>query len=623
VFVVALGVRLVHVWQMRGTVYFSVLMADSRGYDAWARQIAAGDWIGRDVFYQAPLYPYFLATLYSFFGPDLLVVRVVQALLGAAACVALAVATARLFSERAGLVAGLMLALYPPAIFFDGSIQKSVLDVLLLCVALAITATLARDSRASSTSPWWTLLGIVTAALMLTRENAALLALVLGCWGFSRAPRAGAAFALGVTVGLLPVVARNYVVGGGFYLTTSQFGSNLYIGNNPRANGSYVSLREGRGSPEYERVDATALAEAASGRSLTPREVSSYWTMRTVAFVRAEPWAWLRLLVYKARLLVSRTEIIDTESQESHAEYSLPLRVLGRVWHFGVVLPLALLGIVARWGERRTLVVVYALAAAYAISVVVFFVVARYRLPLVPLLLPFAAAGVLWLPRVRPAALAGVTVAAIVANWPVHTAASQQAITENNLGAALQDVGRVDEAVARYRRALELSPGYTPALNNLGTALRARGRAEEAVATYDSAIARGAGQTNPSLYLNRGNALMEQGRTAEAVEWFRRALAADPQSAHARDALANSLYDAGTDALERGAFAAAESALREALALKPASAEMHNNLGIALASQGRIAEAVRAWEAALRLNPNLTDARRNLQLASQKLKTKN
>jgi Tfp pilus assembly protein PilF len=254
---------------------------------------------------------------------------------------------------------------------------------------------------------------------------------------------------------------------------------------------------------------------------------------------------------------------------------------------------------------------------------VVFFVVARYRLPLVPLLLPFAAAGVLWLPRVRPAALAGVTVAAIVANWPVHTAASQQAITENNLGAALQDVGRVDEAVARYRRALELSPGYTPALNNLGTALRARGRAEEAVATYDSAIARGAGQTNPSLYLNRGNALMEQGRTAEAVEWFRRALAADPQSAHARDALANSLYDAGTDALERGAFAAAESALREALALKPASAEMHNNLGIALASQGRIAEAVRAWEAALRLNPNLTDARRNLQLASQKLKTKN
>ncbi len=36
-------------------------MGDSRAYDEWARRIAAGDWIGREVFYQAPLYPYFLA----------------------------------------------------------------------------------------------------------------------------------------------------------------------------------------------------------------------------------------------------------------------------------------------------------------------------------------------------------------------------------------------------------------------------------------------------------------------------------------------------------------------------------------------------------------------------------
>ena len=54
-------------------------------------------------------------------------------------------------------------------------------------------------------------------------------------------------------------------VGGGFYLTTSQFGSNFYIGNNPGADGTYVSLRFGRGAPEYERQDATELAEHASG----------------------------------------------------------------------------------------------------------------------------------------------------------------------------------------------------------------------------------------------------------------------------------------------------------------------------------------------------------------------
>ncbi len=60
IFAVALAVRLLHLWQMAATPYFSVLMGDARGYDAWAQRLAGGDWIGTDVFYQAPLYPYFL-----------------------------------------------------------------------------------------------------------------------------------------------------------------------------------------------------------------------------------------------------------------------------------------------------------------------------------------------------------------------------------------------------------------------------------------------------------------------------------------------------------------------------------------------------------------------------------
>ena len=53
-------VRLVYVWQIRESPFFDVLMGDARRYDAWAMQIASGDWIGQEVFYQAPLYPYFL-----------------------------------------------------------------------------------------------------------------------------------------------------------------------------------------------------------------------------------------------------------------------------------------------------------------------------------------------------------------------------------------------------------------------------------------------------------------------------------------------------------------------------------------------------------------------------------
>src|SRR5689334_17569390 len=82
VFVVALAVRVLHVWQIRRSPFFDVLMGDARGYDAWARRIAAGEWIGRDVFYQAPLYPYFLGVIDAAAGRSLLLIRLIQAFVG-------------------------------------------------------------------------------------------------------------------------------------------------------------------------------------------------------------------------------------------------------------------------------------------------------------------------------------------------------------------------------------------------------------------------------------------------------------------------------------------------------------------------------------------------------------
>src|ERR1700674_3783215 len=76
VFLVALVVRLIHVWQLRRSPFFDILLGDAHGYDEWARRIAGGEWMGRDVFYQAPLYPYFLGVIYAGVGHSLLAVRV-------------------------------------------------------------------------------------------------------------------------------------------------------------------------------------------------------------------------------------------------------------------------------------------------------------------------------------------------------------------------------------------------------------------------------------------------------------------------------------------------------------------------------------------------------------------
>lgn len=146
-FVVALVLRGLYVLDLQSTPLATLLPGDAASYDAWAKRIAAGDWLGRHegVFYQAPLYPYFLAVVYALSGTaNLTAVYLVQIVLGSVACVLLLRAGRRLHSEAAGLIAGLALAVYPSAIFYDGQIQKSSLDVFFVCLLLYVLA-IARD----------------------------------------------------------------------------------------------------------------------------------------------------------------------------------------------------------------------------------------------------------------------------------------------------------------------------------------------------------------------------------------------------------------------------------------------------------------------------------------------
>ncbi len=282
----------------------------------------------------------------------------------------------------------------------------------------------------------------------------------------------------GVLLGLAPVAVRNYAVGGGLYLTTSQLGPNFYIGNNPTADGTYRPLRFGRGSAEFERLDATAIAERARGRRLEPNEVSRYWLARALDFIVSDPLTWLRLMGRKAALLVNRDEMLDTESQAAHAEWSWPLAVLQPLTHFGVLVPLAVLGFVATWADRRRLWILYAMVLTYAASTVAFYVFARYRYPLVPILMVFAAAG-----RDERCAALGRSRAALAAAAAGRSRRELADAVSRPDARHQRDEPRrraVRERPGRRTRRRVIatrwrsSPDYPPAYNNLGVALRAR-----------------------------------------------------------------------------------------------------------------------------------------------------
>lgn len=640
VFFVALAVRGLHVVQINASPFASLLVGDARGYDAWAQRLVAGDWLGSEVFYQAPMYPYFLGAVYAVFGRDLAIARMCQAVIGSAACVLLAWAGCRFFSARVGLAAGLAMALYAPAIFFDGLFQKSVLDFFFLSLVLWLLSRQLDQPHASI----WVWIGAAMGALILTRENALVLvpALLVWLWLHQRVSRKRravmtAAFGLGLAVLLLPVAVRNRIVGGEFHLTTSQFGPNFYIGNNENADGTYKPLKFGRGAPKVERQDATDLAERALGRKLTPAEVSRYWTGRALHFIKTQPAAYLRLTARKFRLLWSATEEIDTEDQYTYADFSIALRLTGYVLHFGVIAPLALFGLCVTWPQRRRLWLLYLLLGVYAASVVMFYVVARYRYPLAPILTLFAAAGLVAAPRfLRSASAArklGFVAAAIAmalfSNRPTTSSGAMRATTFFNLGSELSSRGETVKAIQYYRDALKASPAFVEAHVNLGMALLEQDKVTEAVKHFREALR--LKPADPKALFNLGTAAHKLNQIDEAIGYYRESLEYDPRDPDThlnlaialrqkRDlpaAIQHFLEAAHLDPTEPRARIGLGGVLRigrkfdeaiaqytEAVRIAPQDATAHYELGVTIAASGRLEQALTHLEDAVRCDPN-------------------
>ena len=618
IFALALVVRLLHLWQIRTAPFFALPMGDAQIYSVWAGQIVKGDWLGDVVFYHPPLYAYFLAVIYKIFGEDVLFVRICQSVIGALSCVLLADTGRRLFSKSVGVVAGLMLALYAPAIFFDGLFHKTVLAVFFLCVALWLLSKLVAEPRRYLL---WLVVGLMIGCMILTRENALVFVMGILIWLLVHHRSLGkrclifaVMFLLGLAVVLTPVAIRNRIVGGEFHLTTSNFGRNFYIGNNENAEGFYKPLRYGRGHPRYELADDTELAEQEMGRRLTPAEVSGYWMGRALDYITSQPGDWLRLMAKKFALLWNATEIADTEDQYSYSDWSIPLRLAGYVCHLGVIGPLSLLGIWVTWHKREKLWLLYLMLAIYLVSVLVFYVFGRYRYPMVPFLVLFASAGLVGVrhllgtksaPQIA-GCIAAMIVMAVFCNWPMMPKDIMRAMTYSNVGGELVLRGKFDEAVSSYRRAVRAWPGYAVAHYNLGNALKSQGKLSEAIYHYYCAL-----QAKPDYakaHNNLGIALVAQGKLDEAIRHYRYSLQIRPDIAEAHNNLGYALE-------QQGKLDEAIAHYIEALRINPNFAEAHKNLGTALIQKGVLEEAITHLKEALRINPDSADAHSNLGYA--------
>jgi tetratricopeptide (TPR) repeat protein len=555
VLVVAAVFRLAHVMALSTTPFFDHLSLDCLVYDEWGQRIAAGDWMGSRVFYQDPLYPYFLGVLYSIFGRNLMLLYLIQVAFGVGTCWLTALLGRRVFGKAAGNLAGIMAALFAPAIFYEVQVEKTFLSVFLVAAFLVLALDRRLKARVGA--------GAVLALACLTRANLIVfiplgIALLLferkrgddATFDFLRVPedwglRQAGAFLAGAALVLAPVAWRNHHVEGQWVLTTSQAGQNFYIGNNPgNTTGSYNVPASIRPDPRFEETDFRAAAEKAEGRKLTPSEVSDYWSHEAWKHIAADPTFAQMMFLRKFLLFWNDYEVPDNLNIYLLERWSWVLRLplLG----IGAIASLALLGAAASMARNRDARVLAGFVAVYCATVVAFYVFSRYRIQVVPVLMVLGAQGLLWIEaqaRARRWDLVGGGAAAIAMggffcfqgfDWTDRNKAV--AISLNNLGALYTEMGDMPKAISTYEEAVALSPqGVVGAMRILGDwymkqgdYARAEGYMRQVVTVKPesqmgwNALAslyekkKAGGDSDPLLYDKWAGALLSAGRVADA-----------------------------------------------------------------------------------------------------------
>jgi tetratricopeptide (TPR) repeat protein len=534
----ALAARLAHVAFIRGHPFWEMAEAwpasDMHQFLAWARHLAAGDWLDREtfrpwfdyqaaiappevwqawygphVYYQPPLYPYLLAAVLAITGSvDLF--RLGQIFLGALACGLMARVAARAGGEAAGWFTGLAAALYAPFIFYDAELLRGTL-VLATQATLLLALLRWHDAPAARMAGWcgaaFGVAWLADPAVLLFGPLAVGWMIVVSRRAPGRrggGPSGGRPFAAplwfcaGAAAALLPLAARNAWVGAPLLSSTTRAPLAFVMGNAPDA----------RPAGAHVPPSAGAILRASNYRmGATVRETLAAYQGRygELAGKQAE----------KLSSLWSAYEVPDNPSFYYGARVSPVVR-------FGLrFLPVAALGLVGlalalyastREADARAALLVCFVAATLAVFLLAH-VNSRYRQPLAMALLMLCGLAVSW--GWRRGAMAGgsVAVAALLLllllpkGPPEGYGYGRPA--EYVLAARLyQQRGDPDGAEAELRAAISAA------------------RAEE---IYRAMV--------PTLLYELGTAQAAAGRTARARESFQAVLREDPGFVEAREAL--------------------------------------------------------------------------------------
>jgi tetratricopeptide (TPR) repeat protein len=628
----AVGLRLAF-WssQSANNPFFNHPTLDEQTHHELAQAVASGHGVGPAPFFRAPLYYYLLGALYAIFGPNPAAARFLGCVLGTISVYLIARLGRALGGTAVGLLAGLIAAIYWPMIFFDNQLQTASLEVFLdvLMILLFI-----RGAQKGSW-PLFLAAGIVWGLSAITRANILVIApaLLVALWLWPRARNQPAPRRLlctvfllvGAALPILPVTLRNRIGGGEWVPIASSGGVNFYIGNNPRSDGRSAIVPE-IGYFWSGRFEGTQhLPEAQAGHKLTHSEVSSFWFDRATKWIRSHPADWARLLVKKCRLFFSPFELPN----DHPIAYFANLAAVARLFWIGfpVIAVLGIAGLTLLGKNLRTWLLPLLFLLSYAASIALFFCPARFRLPVVPVLILLAALGLtraaacLTAKRFKPLAAyvgLGALAAIFIATNPPDRAtlklegdcAAHLQLGQLYSSLAAKDPSLREQARQHLQAAVELQPDDWSTRRSYAACCLEMGLTAEACKQLSRVVQLSA--DNPENFYYLGTCLETLRKPDQAADAYRRAvelLGSKPtEPEYAADL--HSRY--GMLLARRGDFPAAAAQFEQVLRHDPNQNEALLNLAGVLTEMERFDEAAARYRQLLARDPRNRDALRSL-----------
>jgi tetratricopeptide (TPR) repeat protein len=571
-------------------------------------------------------------------GSSIVAAKVVQAVFGGGTCGVTYFLGRRVFSHGAGVVAGIITALYGPLIFFDGELVGAgwasfwAVSMTLLLIRAKDRATVGRLFA----------LGLCGGFGVVTRPPLLPFLVVVSFWlvfRLVRDPNRTVRLRRGVPAGVLgfglvvlPVAGVQHRVMGRFSFVPNSGGINFYIGNNANRCET-LKIRPG---PDWEWLTQMPAREGAPGQEAG----SVYFFEKVGAYARESSLAFAGGLAQKVWQFWSSRELPRNVDLYLFREWSWVLR--GLIWKvggfgfpFGVLWPMALIGVMMNF--RRIPVPVYLAMALYSAAIALVFVSARYRVVIVPVMAVLAGQGLLELATLfrqgrfgRLGLMFGIgLIAAVMSSIPSAYCVEDDSFAaemRGYLGSELSRRGRSAEAAAALVESLRLDPENASVHFSIGTLLKRRGQSDEALDHLEAAVDRKPFYRKARAAL--GEILMERGQTGEAASLYEEGIRIDATDAASHRGLGAILAGQGkleeaaghyresleyerrlsetfvelAEVLRRlGRIEAAAACLREGVAFHPRSEALLKRLGDLYADSGRASEAVETYRLALGL----------------------